>query len=170
MRFILSFRHWQIFIIFISYELIIIGLFAITEINPLLIIGTILISIIPLLLYPLLISISLFRYILTSNENIKNEYKSFIIFSILLVLTLVINESVADNNKMIKGLLSLITLYLLFRFFQFPSRTINRIELKQNVRLWDYIIDSFQILFWPFFIWWIQPRINKINDKYYGAD
>jgi hypothetical protein len=58
-----------------------------------------------------------------------------------------------------------ITLFVLFKFIQFPSRTIKSIELKREAGLWEYIADSFTILCWPLGIFWIQPRINKINSK-----
>jgi hypothetical protein len=67
--------------------------------------------------------------------------------------------------QLLRIIIAIIGVFVLFKFVQFPSRTINSIELKREAGLWEYIADSVQILFWPLCIWWIQPRINRINDE-----
>jgi len=128
----------------------------------------------PLTVYPLLLGLGLKKYIVPADKETDSDFKIFKIFFCLWMvffLGMEVLNSLMDFEEnrtdmlLPRIIIAIIGVSVLFKFVQFPSRTINSIELKREAGLWEYVADAFQILFWPLCIWWIQPRINRINDK-----
>jgi hypothetical protein len=55
--------------------------------------------------------------------------------------------------------LSLITLSA------FVVRKLRVIEIGNDIDINDYFGDIFKLLFWPFGIWTLQPRMNKLVER-----
>ena len=51
------------------------------------------------------------------------------------------------------------------RLGAFPAREIRSIELKRNAGIWEYASETFQMIYWPLAVLWMQPRVNKIANK-----
>lgn len=170
----MTLRHWQILLLLLVYEFGLVGLLILTKIELPRIVEALIFGYIPLTVYPFLLGLGVNKYIPTSDLNREKNFKTFLIFggiwtvlffvTEILKLILLTEDNVTDFQPL--GIIvATITLFVLFKFIQFPSRTIKSIELKREAGFWEYIADSFTVLCWPLGIWWIQPRINKINSK-----
>ena len=174
MRQILRLRHWQILLLLLAYEFAIVGLLILSQFDLPRIIEAFVFGWMPMTIYPLLLGLGLNRHVALADEKTRKDFKTFVIFGCIwatiffgteIMKTTRIFERNPTNAQLISITIAIITLFVLFKFVQFPSRTIKSIKLKRDAGLWEYTADSFQILFWPLGIWWIQPRINKIADK-----
>jgi hypothetical protein len=174
MRQILKLKHWQILSLLLAYEFGLIGLLILTKIELPRIIESLIFGYIPLTVYPFLLGFGFNKYIPTPDLNREKNFKTFVVFggiwtvlffvTEILKLTLLTEDNVTDF-QLLGIIVATITLFVLFKFLQFPSRTIKSIELKREAGFWEYIAVSFTIFCWPLGIWWIQPRINEISDK-----
>ena len=158
----------------LAYEFGLVGLLILTKIELPRIIEALVFGYIPVTAYPLLLGLGFNRYIPTSDLRREQNFRTFIIFGCIWTVIFFVTEVLklmlftADNAtefQLPSIVIATIALFVLFKFIQFPSRTIKSIELKREARFWEYIADLFTILCWPLGIWWIQPRINKISDK-----
>lgn len=174
MRQILKLKHWQIFLLLLAYEFGLVGLLMLTEIQLPRIVEALIFGYVPLTAYPLLLGLGVNRYIRTPHLDRERNFKTFVTFggiwTVLFFATevlklMLVTEDNAMDFQPLGIIIATITLFVLFKFIQFPSQTIKSIELKREAGLWEYIADSFTILCWPLGIWWIQPRVNKISDK-----
>ena len=174
MRMVLSLRHWQIFLILIAYVVAIMGLSTLIHLRPSGIIGAFVLVWIPMMSYAFFIGLALNRFTRMPNRKTNWEFKNFITFGCISALIFLINQALKESHdmddpglirKLIGILMTAFYLFAIFKLVQFPSQTIKSIELKREAGLWEYIADSFQMLFWFIGIWWLQPRINKINQR-----
>lgn len=174
MRLILTLRHWQILLLLLAYEFGLVGILILTKLELPRIIESLIFGYIPMTAYPLLLGLSINKYIPIPELKREKNFRTFIVFGCIWTLIFFATEVLkailfsGDNVKkfhLLSIAIPIITLFVLFKFIQFPSRTIKSIELKREAGLWEYIADSFTILCWPLGIFWIQPRINKINNK-----
>jgi hypothetical protein len=173
MRLILTLRHWQIFLLLLAFDFAIVGLLNLTPFDLPEILEDFILAWVPITAYPLLLGLGLKKHIVPAGEKDRN-FRTFIIFfcvwMVLFLGTEVLKSQLdfAENRtdmQLPRIIIAIIGLCVPFKFVQFPSQAINSIELKREAGFWEYIADSFQILFWPLCIWWIQPRINRIHDK-----
>ena len=58
--------------------------------------------------------------------------------------------------------LHLFSMFCMFYLLYFVSKTLKTVELKREVTFSDFLGEFFMIWFFPFGIWIIQPRINKL--------
>lgn len=173
MRRILALRHWQVFLLLIVYDFSIAGLLNLAQFNLPEILENFIFVWMPMTVYPLLLGLGLYKYVAAASEKTVKEFKAFIIFCSIWTVAFfgyeVLRSQIAIDNRhemhLPSFIIGIVSFSAFFKFIQFPSRTINSIELKREAGLWEYVADSFQILCWPLCIWWIQPRINRINDK-----
>ncbi|SHH56722.1 hypothetical protein SAMN04488109_4398 [Chryseolinea serpens] len=174
MRVILTLRHWQIFLLLLAFYFAIIGLLTLTQFELPEIPENFIFSWITMTVYPLLLGLGLYKYVVSASEKAVKEFKTFIIFCSIWTVAFFCNEMLKSQIGMEDSqqemhppsvIVRIVALLAYLKFIQFPSRTINSIELKREAGLWEYVADSFQILCWPLCIWWIQPRINRIHDK-----
>ncbi|HEY5746594.1 MAG TPA: hypothetical protein VIU12_10995 [Chryseolinea sp.] len=175
MRLILTLRHWQIFLLLWAFDFSIVGLLTLTQFDLPEILWNFIFGWIPLTVYPLLLGLGLHKHVVPAGEKTDRDFKTFIIFLCVWIVFFFGTEVLKSQldfgehlPDMPLRIVAAISLFVLFKFIQFPSRTINSIELKREAGFWEYIADSFRILCWPLGIWWIQPRINRINDKKMG--
>jgi hypothetical protein len=91
----------------------------------------------------------------------------FIINAFVLLVSFAVINVVYNGFFTSNGLLgSIWVLYLMYAIIQFlfyPSKALKSVEQGTEATLGEYIKYFFLILFWPFGIWWIQPKLNNIG-------
>ncbi|QHL87240.1 hypothetical protein GU926_07260 [Nibribacter ruber] len=114
--------------------------------------------------YPMVIGY-LLQGFLSPKVQLRSTYflvNCFVWFGVY-VITMVLSEGKSVHYS---GLKALPGFYVFFAFLYstniFPAKTIKSIELSKEARFGDYFFYSFLILFLPFGIWILQPRINRI--------
>ena len=99
-------------------------------------------------------------------QNVKLNYNLFIINSFLIVAAVltqnVIYNTSEVNQSSIYAIISIYLLYALLHIIIFPAKGLKSIELGRKARLSEYIGLVFMMIFWPFCIWFVQPRVNRI--------
>ena len=160
---ILQLKHWQNFLIlflslFISNTTI--------ENSPLW--NDILGNIGVVLLFSILLTYGhgLYSYL---PPKIDLNYNFFIINGFLVITTLIAVGILTESNKVsFTGIYALPGFYLFYAFLHtiaFPAKVLKSIELNREANLEEYIGLFFMIIFWPFCVWFFQPRVNKVTDQ-----
>lgn len=162
MRFLLTAKHWQIFLL-----LIVVMILAEIKIedNPTL---TMTFNITGMLIYftwPILVGHELQNYL---PRKVELNYTFFMINGFLVILgTIGVSIITGGEEWHLEGLAALPVFYLLFAWFyvfSFPGRTMRSIENKREAGLSESIGDFLLTFFLPIGIWFLQPRINKIIE------
>ena len=102
-------------------------------------------------------------------KNVKLNYVLFVINGFW-VIAFVIGMSVlaGPDKTSLTGIYALVGFYFFFALLHiiaFPAKVLKSIELKREAKFGEYIGLFFMIIFWPFCIWFIQPRINRIANS-----
>jgi hypothetical protein len=181
MRFFLTAKHWQLFLLFIGLPMVLqISLFAASassfDLSP------------AFLSFPLASAISsviIFGWFYSIGSNLYKKLPESIkmnlaCFRILLVLFLIcmiaisalffrmISEASSNetilNFQIVKMVIpiNLIVMFSLLYCLYFISKALKTIELQKPVAFTDFVGEFFLLLFFVVGIWIIQPRINKI--------
>ena len=120
------------------------------------------------------VGIGLQKYVPTDIKMKIKKSKAFFfipLFYILFLLLVIGNAfygiSSGSNGIVGKMLFVIVPIHLfsmfcIFYLLYFVSKTIKTTELKRSVTFSDFAGEFFMIWFFPFGIWIIQPRINKI--------
>lgn len=120
------------------------------------------------------VGIGLQKYVSTDIKMKIKKFKAFFfipLFYILFLLLVIGNAfygiSSGSNGIVGKMLFVIVPIHLfsmfcIFYLLYFVSKTIKTIELKRSATFSDFTGEFFMIWFFPFGIWIIQPRINKI--------
>ncbi|MGV3586832.1 MAG: hypothetical protein ACO1OF_07520 [Adhaeribacter sp.] len=160
---ILQLKHWQVFIILFLSTLLnnfeiegnttITDIFAITG---LIIFFTILIA----------YGHSLYRFL---PDKIELNYTLFVINSFLIIATTISVAVLTETNKVsLTGIYATPGFYIFYALLHtiaFPVKVLKSIELDREAKLGEYIGLFFMIVFWPFCIWFFQPRVNRIAHQ-----
>jgi hypothetical protein len=160
MRFVLTAKHWQVFLY------LMLGMF----INNFTVEGhediTTILSIVGYVMvysWPLVLGLELYNYL---PEKIKLNYNLFVFNGFVALAAHVAVIIVSNGQGMtFDGLSALPGFYAFYAFLHllaFPGRTLKSIEMDQKASFNDYIGNFFLVLFWPIGVWFVQPRVNKI--------
>lgn len=160
MKTILQLKHWQIFLILLLSMLV--GNTTIEEyptVNDALgVIGA-------TLFFTILIAYGHYLYDYLP-RNIELNYNLFIINGFLTIATLIAVTTLTESYEVsFTGIYALPGFYICYAFLHtiaFPVKILKSIELNRKAKLGEYIGLFFGIIFWPFCIWFIQPRVNRI--------
>jgi hypothetical protein len=160
MKRILQLKHWQIFLILLLSMLL--GNTTIegypTVNDALTLIGTV-------LFFSILIADGHYLYDYLPRK-IELNYNLFIINAFLTIASLIAVAILTESNEVsLTGIYALPGFYIFYAFVHtiaFPVKALKSIELNREARLGEYIGLFFGIIFWPFCIWFIQPRVNRI--------
>jgi len=184
MKKLLKAKHWQIFMLTIGLPLIleiILIPFIIIGDNPMVII-----KIMPIMMIFFLGGF--FGWLWAMGINLQEKlpddlklkvhrFKVFLLIPIIyFVVFFVFLDSVMSGaieigtgpNPAIFGLIvpfHLFAIYCIFYCLYFVSRIFKTVELQRKVTFSDFSREFFMIWFFPFGIWIIQPRINKIIEN-----
>jgi len=184
MKKLLKAKHWQIFMVTI-------GLPVILEILliPFIIIGNnpmVILKIMPIMLIFFLgglfgwfwaIAIHLQEKLPDHLKLKVNRFMTFLLIPIIyFVIFFVFLDSIMSGaiengtvpNPAIFGLIvpfHLFAMFCIFYCLYFVSEIFKTVELQRKVTFSDFSREFFMIWFFPFGIWIIQPRINKIIEN-----
>lgn len=102
-------------------------------------------------------------------RKIELNYNLFIINAFLTIGTLLAVAILTEANEVsLTGIYALPGFYIFYAFLHtiaFPIKVLKSIELNREARLGEYVGLFFGIIFWPFCIWFIQPRVNRIASE-----
>ncbi|HEV8512020.1 MAG TPA: hypothetical protein VGQ59_02025, partial [Cyclobacteriaceae bacterium] len=94
----------------------------------------------------------------------------FLINGFIFILTSLTILIISDGEGMtFSGLEALPFFYVVFAFvhyLSFPGKTLRSIEHNREASFGEYFGDFFLVVFLPFGIWFLQPRINKIVSEH----
>lgn len=159
---ILSFKHWQLFLIFMC-------IFWVSP-SPL----KEIINFIGILTFIIWIySIGKYGQIKIEELNLpKLDDKLFKLNLVVITLFLIIKYFFLTKEINETGILNLIhialTIYLIFAFIQiivFASKTLSTLELRKETKFSDYSSDFFMFIFFFIGLWMLQPKVNKLFSK-----
>ncbi len=171
MKRLLQIKHWKLFIILITliFSNVLFSKFnleigSITSLH----ISTLIALIYIVILFLLVLNIGLF-----TNRITENPYKfsnGLIIFSTICCIIgyselnlsrLYLNSKTTPTT--LTFVLPLFTIFgIIYTFYNIP-KSLKSIELGRKAVFKEYIIDSILLFALPIGIWFIQPRINKLN-------
>jgi uncharacterized membrane protein len=122
------------------------------------------------------IAIGLQRFIVKNHQMDTLKFKRIFFILVVIGLYTVLFEpnlkmNAFDDRGMFGTMMSLFLLELLCGLYliSFTAKTIKTVELQRTLKFSDYMIEFFLIVFYPFGIWKIQPRVKKIfqiNEKH----
>ncbi|HTH57026.1 MAG TPA: hypothetical protein VL728_13340 [Cyclobacteriaceae bacterium] len=162
MKFFLTAKHWQIFILIL---LILILSEIKFDTNPTLTMTINLAGTILYFIWPMVVGHELQNYL---PKKIELNYTFFMINGFILILGLVGGAIIAGGEEIhFNGIAAIPFFYLffaLFYYFSFPGRTMRTIENGKETGLSESIGDFFLTFFLPLGIWFLQPRINRIIE------
>jgi hypothetical protein len=87
----------------------------------------------------------------------------FLIFSLLIIIT--VYDGSFSSNGALDFFWVVYFMFAIFQFMFFPSKALRSVELKTEATFGQYFGYFFLTIFWPFGIWWIQPKLNNILDN-----
>ncbi len=161
MTLLLRMKHWQIFLLLLLASFI----------SNFTWVGYELLSTILNLIGVLLYMIWYFAVGLELSEHLPRKVELprtlFIVNGFVLTLSIVILIMIFDGSFESNGLLGFIwityMMYAMFQFFFYPGKALRSVELKEEAKIGEYLGYFFLMIFWPIGIWWIQPKLNKIE-------
>ena len=160
MRVISRLKHWQVFLI-----LLLIMLIGNTEIGGQAELN-IFLSLTGFLLYlSILVAYGHYLYDYLP-RRIELNYNLFIVNSFIYAVVIMAATILFGSEGLhLTGLYALPIFYVFYAAFYaltFPARVLKSIELNRNIEFGEYLVLAVGFIFWPFTIWFIQPRVNKI--------
>jgi len=163
MNWILKIKHWQIFLLLFPF--MIMGSIEFEgNIGNLYLIN--LIGIIAYFLWSFLLTNELIK-IVPKEYNLKTNF--YYINAILCFITIIsIIIIYKGEEAKFSGIYALIGFYIFYAFLQsfgFAGRIIKSIELNRKSKKRESIGYFFLFVFLPIGIWFLQPKINKLNNN-----
>lgn len=163
MNFILKLKHWQVFLI------LLIGSIASNftwENQELFNLGLNSFGLLVYILWYFAVGLELTEYL---PPRIELPRTLFIINAIVLIISMLIVLAVYNGKFSSNGLIGFLWVaYVMFAMFQFmfyPSKALRTIEQGTEARFGQYFGYFILTILWPIGIWWIQPKLNKIDTK-----
>lgn len=159
MSFILRLKHWQSFLIFLFASLL--SNFVLEDFDLL----NLTVNTIGFILY--FFWYFAVGYELSDIASIKLNktlftFNAFFVIASLLMIFLFFDKNYSSNSFL--GFIWVTYfMYALIYLFTYPVRLIKSIELDKKARFGQYLGLLLLSIFWPIGIWWIQPKLNKIN-------
>ena len=163
MRFLLTAKHWQVFLILVFG--LFINNFNIEE-NPTL--TTILnaTGYLTYFLWPMLVGHGLQEY-MPRRVTLSDTF--FLINGFIAIATIlgimIISSGQGMSFSGIEALPMFYVFYAFLYYLSFPGRSLRTIENKRLADFGEYIGDFFLVVFLPIGIWFLQPRINRIIEE-----
>src|SRR5258708_2965921 len=153
MKFLLTAKHWQVFLILIF--ILLINNFKIED-NPTFTTSLNIAGYLPYFLWPLLVGQALQAYV-PRKVNLNDTF--FLINGFIFILTFLAIMIISGGEGMtFNGVEALPFFYVAFAFvhcLSFPGKTLRSIEYKREVSLSEYIGDFFMVVFLPIGIWFL---------------
>jgi hypothetical protein len=169
---ILERKNWEIFLVFIAIQFLVLPTIVImswlfgpgpdtvtVQLIEFFASGTLYFS------YPIIVGHRL-NHILAGHENLKLTSVQ-VIRACIIVMTISYVVGLSwDIAEPWAYLIPLTAIPCFLVITSWPARPLKSIELRRNAGIWEYIPEAFQFILWPLAVWWIQPRLNDIDkDK-----
>jgi hypothetical protein len=168
---ILARKNWEIFLIFLAAQflsfVIIEALRSVFDVRPVdagysaveFLIG------VPVYLsYPVLVGLRLNK-MLAGVAKFRITTPKVWIVRILVMTICYLLALFLIKDQFIYPILAMISIVCFVSVLSLPARPLKSIELRRNAGIWEYIPEAFQFVLWPLGIWWMQPRVNKIEKR-----
>ena len=171
MDFILRLKNWQLFlIIFILPWVIAIGLTLIFKFDN--IGGRTTLGIYTVIYYAIFIVWN-YKVIKTFNKTklilkpkqIKRLDWLLIIFCFYAVFLIFQTNLYLEGNVLTRILSQIIILFSIYTFIFLvfcTAKTLKGLQLKNDIRTSDIIIEMFVIFYFPVGVWWLQKKVNRL--------
>ncbi len=93
----------------------------------------------------------------------------FIINGFVLIISAIVLSMFFGGSFESNGLIAFIwiayLMYAMIQFFFYPGKALKSIELKREAGVGEYYGYLLLMIFWPIGIWWIQPKLNKLEAR-----
>ncbi|OKL39443.1 hypothetical protein A3841_02455 [Pontibacter flavimaris] len=157
-------KHWQVFLILLFIQLL--NNFSYTDnhaVTQVCVTAGYLLFLSMLLIY----GHRLYDYL---PRKVELSYTLFVLNCFLLAaVALVALLLTGKPDVQFTGIYALPALYLLYAMIHvvaFPAKVLCSAELKREAKAGEYAGTFFMIIFWPFCIWFVQPRVNNLIRYY----
>ena len=162
MNFILKLKHWQVFLILLISS---IASNFTWENHQLFNLGLNSLGLIIYFLWYFAVGLELTEHL---PPRIELARTMFIINGFVLIFSILVIGAVFNGQFSSNGFLGLIwSVYLIYAIFQFmfyPSKALRTVENGKEATIGQYFGYFLLTIFWPIGIWWIQPKLNKIEE------
>lgn len=93
-----------------------------------------------------------------------------LIILIIYTVYLIIPIEYKMNGNLLMNILSPIVMifsaYAIFFMIFCTAKTLKRLQLQDNLRTADIIVEMFVIFYFPIGVWWLQKKVNlRLNDN-----
>lgn len=106
--------------------------------------------------------------ILTEKQNKRLDWLLiiFFIYLIFILFRTQVFETDVLVFKILSPILMLLSVYSFFFLVYCTAKTLKYLQLKNQIRTADIIVEMFVILYFIIGIWWLQRKVNKYYDEY----
>jgi peptidoglycan/LPS O-acetylase OafA/YrhL len=163
MKFILGFKHWQVFFILLIGSLTSNFTWENHELFNLTL------NTFGLLIYffwYFAVGLELTEHLPSRVELPRTLFivNAFVLVISMLILVAVFNGEFSSNG--ILGFFWIVYLmYAIFQFMFYPSKALRTMEQGTEATFGEYFKYGLLTILWPIGIWWIQPKLNKIFNS-----
>lgn len=84
------------------------------------------------------------------------------IYAIYLVLPIEMRMNGNLLMKILSPIIMIISAYTIFFVVFCTAKTLKGIELKNQIRTADIIVEMFVIFYFPIGVWWLQKKVNRL--------
>lgn len=176
---ILKLKHWKLFLLLAGPTILllpVILIFVVKSLN---------LSLLPLL-FPIVIASSLVVFLIwiyTLGVNLHKKlpidstlnltkfrlffflYSAYSICFILFSSGLLGDHLLSPSSMGFMALGNFLSLFCFFNCIHFVSKALKTLEIGRTATFNDFIGDFVLIWFFPFGVWFIQPRVNKLFNE-----
>lgn len=114
--------------------------------------------------YPVIIGLKLNK-VVAGQEKFRSTSPRLITTCIVIMTTSFIMGLTLPIESPWDYLIPLTVIPCFLFVLSWPARPLKSIELRRNAGIWEYIPDAFQFIVWPMGVWWIQPRLNDLDEE-----
>ena len=105
---------------------------------------------------------------LRSSQTLFRFHSAYIFFCNILIGVMMMFKEVLNVNQSMGSIFFLLLLYMFVAVFsvtRFAAKSFASVEMKINATISDYAGYLMLIWFFPFGIWIIQPKLNRIIEQ-----
>ncbi len=113
--------------------------------------------------YPVVVGLKL-NQIVSQQEKFKVTSTQFITTCVIIMTTAYILRLTLHVGQPWGYLIPLVGVPCFLFISSWPARPLKSIELRRNAGIWEYVPEAFQFIVWPLGVWWIQPRLNDLEE------
>jgi hypothetical protein len=174
MDFLLKIKNWQLFlIIFLLPWILVIGLVILFDFNSY---GDdVTMGIFSLIYYTIFICWN-YKVIRTFNKRDQilktNQLKRLdwlliilCVYAIYMIIPMDLRLSGNTVIRILSPIVMLISAYAIFFTVFCTAKTLKGLQLKDQLRSSDIIVEMFVILYFPIGVWWLQGKVNKYYNE-----